>query len=101
MWFIHYHQEYVPSAEIRYREETRRVLGVLEKQLSREGSGGWLVLGRITIADLSFLHWYLHAYRIEVYIETEFPEVWKWMERMKARPAIKAANAGARFPKPT
>jgi glutathione S-transferase len=57
MWFMHYHSERVESATDRYLAETRRVLGVLERQLARDGSGGWLVLGRITAADISFLHW--------------------------------------------
>jgi glutathione S-transferase len=56
-WFMHYHHERLESATERYVAETKRVLGVLEKQLKREGSEGWLVLGRITAADISFLHW--------------------------------------------
>ena len=90
MWFTHYHVEELPSARERYVAESRRVLSVVEKRLSREGGGGWLVLGRITAADISFLHWWLHAHRVGISIESEFPIVWAWMQRMMARPGVKA-----------
>jgi glutathione S-transferase len=41
---------------------------------------------------------YLHAPRLKVKIEEEFPAVWDWMLRIKERPAIKAAMEGAVFP---
>lgn len=96
--FRHFHSEKIESAVVRYREETRRVLGVLEKQLARNGSGGWLVLGRITLADVSFLHWLLHCSRIQIYVENEFPIVWGWMHRMLDRPAIKKGMEGTHVP---
>ncbi|RPA91794.1 glutathione S-transferase C-terminal-like protein [Choiromyces venosus 120613-1] len=99
MWFAHYHSEIVPSAQDRYVGETRRVLRVLAKQLGREGSKGWLVLGRFTVADLSFLQWYLHAYRIGINIQEEYPVVWEWLQRMQERPAVAKANVGSVFPK--
>lgn len=52
VWFTIYHPEPVPSALLRYQNEIKRVMGVLEGVLSgRE----WLVGGRPTIADLSFV----------------------------------------------
>ena len=51
-WFLFYHEEKVPSAIDRYRKEVRRVLGVLESVLSKQD---WLVGGRPTVADLSFI----------------------------------------------
>ena len=52
VWFTLYHPEKVPSAVDRYRNEARRVLGVLESVLAKQE---WLVGGRLTVADLSFI----------------------------------------------
>lgn len=98
MWFLHYHSEIVPSAQERYVAETRRVLGIVERQLLLPGSNGWLVLGRITVADIAFLHWYLHAHRVGVEIKDEYPVVWGWIQRMKKRPGVQRGMKGARFP---
>lgn len=98
MWFLHYHSEIVPSAQERYIAETRRVLAIVEKQLLQPGSNGWLVLGRITVADIAFLHWYLHTHRVGIYIEDEYPTVWGWIEKMKKRPGVQKGMKGARFP---
>lgn len=58
-WFLFYHPEKVPSAVERYRGETKRVLGVLESVLSKQE---WLVGGKATIADISFISYvYLRA----------------------------------------
>ena len=46
------HPEKVPSAIERYQKETRRVLGVLEGVLSKQE---WLVGGKFTVADVSFV----------------------------------------------
>ena len=47
-----YHPEKVPSAIERYSKEIVRVLGVLESVLSKQE---WLVGGKCTIADISFI----------------------------------------------
>lgn len=52
MWFIRSHPEKVPSAVERYQKEILRVLGVLESVLSKQE---WLVGGRFTVTDLSFV----------------------------------------------
>ena len=51
-WFLVYHPEKVPSAIERYSKEIVRVLGVLENVLSKQE---WLVGGKCTIADISFI----------------------------------------------
>ncbi len=51
-WFIYFHAEKIPSAIERYTNEILRVLGVLESVLSKQE---WLVGGKLTIADLSFI----------------------------------------------
>lgn len=51
-WFTRYHPEQIPSALERYKNEIKRVLSVLESVLSKQD---WLVGGKPTIADLSFV----------------------------------------------
>lgn len=50
--FIMSHPEKLPSAIERYHKEMLRVLGVLESVLSKQE---WLVGGKCTVADLSFI----------------------------------------------
>lgn len=50
-WFAFFHQEKIPSAIERYKNEVKRVLSVLDGVLSKQS---WLVGGKPTIADLSF-----------------------------------------------
>ena len=51
-WFSFFHSEKIPSAVDRYKKEIVRVLSVLESVLSKQE---WLVGGKCTIADLSFI----------------------------------------------
>ena len=51
-WFHTYHPERVPSAQERYRNEVKRITSVLDSVLSKQE---WLVGGKPTIADLSFI----------------------------------------------
>ena len=52
IWFIRFHSEQVPSAIERYRNEIKRVLGVLESVLATRE---YLVGGKATAADFAFL----------------------------------------------
>ena len=51
-WFSWYHPEKIPSAVDRYKNEIRRVLGVLDGVLAKQE---WLVADKLTVADLSFI----------------------------------------------
>lgn len=52
VWFSKFHPEKIPSAVERYQKEIIRVFGVLESVLSKQE---WLVGGKMTIADISFI----------------------------------------------
>jgi len=87
-WFSVLHPEKLPSAIDRYKNELKRVLGVLDGCL--EGKQ-WLVGDKITFADLSFATW---NDRIDSLIlctpEAKFdgfPNVKAWHERMTSRPS--------------
>jgi glutathione S-transferase len=57
-WFKLFHSEKIPSAIDRYIKEIHRVLGVLEGVLSKQE---YLVGGKVTVADLSFIPWNVFA----------------------------------------
>ncbi|EPQ56277.1 glutathione S-transferase [Gloeophyllum trabeum ATCC 11539] len=89
-WFSWYHHEKVPSAIERYAAEAKRVLGVLDGELAKRE---WLVGDKYTIADLSFIPWTVTGATglIPGYdVSAEAPHVDKWLQRMLARPAVRA-----------
>ncbi|GJE90966.1 glutathione S-transferase [Phanerochaete sordida] len=91
-WFTFYHHEKILSVIERYRNEVRRVLGVLESVLSTQK---WLVGDKMTAADISFVSW--NAVAIEHFVdpgfnfEREFPAAARWHSKMLSRPGIKSA----------
>ena len=97
VWFKRYHSENLPSAIDRYIKETNRVTGVVEKILAdtkvEAGSDGpWLVGGRFSYADLAWLMWQHALAKVhtkEEYNEEDYPHVKAWLDKMRARPAIK------------
>ncbi|EKM49058.1 uncharacterized protein PHACADRAFT_107626 [Phanerochaete carnosa HHB-10118-sp] len=86
-WFTFYHPEKVPSAIERYKNEIKRVFGVLESVLSTRE---WLVDSRLTVADLSLVPWnHLTTPHLEdVDFEKEFPATAKWHNKLLKRPAV-------------
>lgn len=51
-WFKYLHGEQIPGAIERYTKEVLRVFGVLESVLSKQE---WLVGGKLSIVDMSFV----------------------------------------------
>lgn len=51
-----FHPEKLPSAQDRYIDQTKRVVGVLDAALGQSQSG-WLVGDKCTYVDLSFFMW--------------------------------------------
>lgn len=60
------------------------------REAVEEDTAVWLVGNSCSIADLSFLTWANVVDRIGIDLETEFPEVQKWVENMMARPKVGA-----------
>ncbi|KAI9702270.1 MAG: glutathione S- transferase, nitrogen catabolite repression regulator [Bogoriella megaspora] len=91
-WFNFLHPEKLTSAQERYNNEVRRILGVLEKSL--EGKS-WLVGNKCTFADLAFLPWNArvdHALGVPgTEPLKEFPNVNDWHQRMLSRDSWKKA----------
>ncbi|KAI0360537.1 glutathione S-transferase C-terminal-like protein [Trametes cingulata] len=91
-WFERYHPERIPSAIERYQKEILRVFGVLDSVLSKQD---WLVGGKLTIADLSFIIWNEGALTFTgikqlqgVDIEKQYPAFYKWHQKLIARPVV-------------
>ena len=78
----------------RYRDETARLLRVLERRLeARE----WMVANDYTIADVALIGW-VRAINVvyeagELVGWNEFPQVQAWLDRMLARPAVERGLA--------
>ncbi|KAH8148828.1 uncharacterized protein LAJ45_07171 [Morchella importuna] len=94
VWFSRYHPgDKIPSAIERYTKEIRRVLGVIDLEL-RRGNKEWLVGGKCSYADLSFVPWNLYT---ETYFEGTAVDGWReelpyaaaWHSRLMERPAVK------------
>ncbi|KAK9323291.1 glutathione S-transferase [Lipomyces orientalis] len=97
IWFKVLTKNQNVEAGDRYVAEVRRMCKILNDQLEKEATG-WLVLGKCTIADLSFLQWVRFLYRLKVDVEEEYPAVHKWKEAMLARPAVQASTEGEAWP---
>ncbi|MCJ1474470.1 hypothetical protein MMC13_003128 [Lambiella insularis] len=94
-WFVNFHPEKIQSAKDRYINEIKRVTKVLDAAL--EGKE-YLVDGRCSYADLSFLTWFGVAQSPSIdpsgglAKELDGNANWKaWMDRLMARPAVKKA----------
>lgn len=74
----------------RYINETRRLYGVLDKQLANSKSG-FIVGEHVSIADITTIGWVMAAGWAGVEID-EFPNVKKWEEMMSNRPAVKKGS---------
>lgn len=91
-WFSHFHDEKLLSAETRYANEIRRVLGVINSHLKKQGTE-YLVGDKCTYADLAWVTWdALLGWLVpDLDIAKEFPLFHAWHEKLMARPAVKRA----------
>ena len=85
--FLQYAPEKIEYAMNRYRNEARRLYGVLDRQLKKSE---WLACGEYTIADMATMPWLRAPERQGVDIE-EYPHVKRWRDRIAERPAVKRA----------
>lgn len=77
-------KERIPYPTQRYVGETERLYGVLDKRL--EGRT-YLVGEKYSIADIANFSWVNVAYFAGVNLD-QFPNLYKWWERINARPAV-------------
>ncbi|MCK4862527.1 MAG: glutathione S-transferase N-terminal domain-containing protein [Rhodobacteraceae bacterium] len=77
----------LPYAKDRYRNETGRLYGVLNRRL--EGSD--YVAGEFSIADMAIWPWAC-LWENQQQDLADFPHMAAWLDRMYARPAVKAGR---------
>ena len=93
-WFKKFHPEQVPSAKERYNNEVNRICNVLEGYLAKQEKGAdgpWLVGGKCSYADLSFVQWQRVIGMVmgkDEYDLDNFPVLKEWVGRMTSRKAV-------------
>jgi GST-like protein len=86
--FKNYAPEKVPYAIRRYDNESHRLFGVLDKRLA----GRDFVADDYSIADMAIVGW-VSTYERQGLDIGEFPNVKRWLEALKARPAVQRGLA--------
>lgn len=97
-YFVGYADNKNPDAIERYKKETLRLAGVLDKQLGdRE-----FICGDYSIADIATFPWINALNRIEEYDRTKsltdikldnYPHVKRWLEKLQQRPEVQRGMA--------
>lgn len=96
--FLFAAKEDVPWGIQRYVGETERLYGVLEAQLAKPESKGYVVGGRYSIADIALVGWVAAGTLATIDIERQFPHIWAWLLRLWERPAVQKGFAVPKFP---
>lgn len=86
--FLGYAPEPVPYATQRYDNETRRLYGVMDRQLCTHE----YLAGEYSIADMAVLPW-VHVHWFHKIELARYPAVKRWYERLLERPAVQRAFA--------
>src|SRR5947209_6030710 len=86
-----YAPEKIPYAIDRYRNETNRLYGVLNKRLAERS----FVAGDYSIADMAAYPWIVPYERQGQKLE-DFPQLKRWFEAIRARPAVERAYVKAK-----
>lgn len=95
-WFCVFHPEPLEGVKVRYINEMKRIVGVLDKHLSGRH---WLVGDKCSFADLSFIGWnvniafFMGKRPAGEWDIAQFPAFKKWHEAMLARPSAAKALA--------
>jgi len=98
-WFVHFHPEKnITSAIDRYGNEIKRVTGVLNAHLKKEGTP-YLLGDKVTYADLAWVPWQKDyaSFMTDWDYETELPEFTAWNKRLLERPSVKRVLAHKDF----
>ncbi|MBZ4415503.1 glutathione S-transferase family protein [Myxococcus sp. RHSTA-1-4] len=83
-YFTRFSKAYVPHAIERYRNESKRILGVLDGQLGK----GDYVAGKFSIADCAIYPWLASAREFNPDIFEGLRNVPQYLHRMGSRPAV-------------
>ena len=89
--FAHYAVDKIPYAIDRYRNEVNRLYGVLDRQLADRT----FIAGDYSIADMASYPWIVPHERQGQKLE-DFPNLKRWFEAVRARPAVVRAYEKAK-----
>jgi GSH-dependent disulfide-bond oxidoreductase len=89
--FSNYAVEKIPYAMDRYRNEVNRLYGVLNRRLADRP----YLAGEYSIADMASYPWVVPYERQGQKIQ-DFPNLKRWFEAIRARPAVERAYAKAK-----
>jgi GST-like protein len=81
--FLHFNKGKAPYAEERYRNEARRLYGVLDRRLERRE----FIAGEYSIADIATWPWIARFAWQEIDL-ADFPHVRRWYVAIAGRPAV-------------
>ena len=84
--FSQYAAEKIPYAIERYRNETNRLYGVLDRRLAERD----FIAGEYSIADMAVYPWIVPHERQGQRLH-EFPHLERWFDAIAARPAVRRA----------
>ena len=87
--FLTFAKQDVPYAKDRYRAETGRLYGVLDRQL---GQNEFVAGGEVSIADFAIFGW-ASLWEGQQQTLEDKPHMARWLEAMWARPGVKAGRA--------
>ncbi len=82
--FLGYAPDKIPYAMDRYRNEARRLYGVMDRRL---GESPYFAGDDYTIADIAIFPWARSHRKQDVDLE-EYPNVNRWFQEIAARPAV-------------
>jgi GSH-dependent disulfide-bond oxidoreductase len=89
--FRQYSTERIQYAIERYTNEVRRLYGVMDKRLADRS----FLAGEYSIADMASWPWVVAHERMELDL-AEFPNLKRWFEVVRARPAVETGFAAGR-----
>ncbi|KAK6522902.1 hypothetical protein TWF281_002329 [Arthrobotrys megalospora] len=79
---------------VRFKNEVRRIYGVLNTQLEKQSAKGsdWIVADRLTIADVAWIAWSRVVSAVGLDLD-ELPAFKAWLAKMDELPAVKETYA--------
>ncbi len=83
--FLRFAADDVPYGKNRYRDEAHRLYRVMDKRLS---DVQYLAGNDYSVADVATYPWTMRWEWHEIDLATQCPNVWDWMRRVAARPAV-------------
>lgn len=91
IYFTRYHHEDLESVRVRFRNEVKRVVGVIDRHLKKTKTA-YLTGDTIVYADLMWATWnaFLPLLLPEgTNVEKEFPDFHAWVQKVTSQPSVK------------